>query len=86
VGNIILATGFDLFDAGGSRNMDTAGLANVFTSMEFERICNAAGPTNGELVLRDGVTKPESVASCIVLAAGITTITITVPASAACRA
>jgi heterodisulfide reductase subunit A len=62
VGNIILATGFDLFDARRISQYGYGRLANVFTSLEFERMCNAAGPTNGEIVLRDGVTKPESVA------------------------
>jgi len=33
----------------------------VFTSLEFERLTNAAGPTNGNIVLRDGVTKPQTV-------------------------
>jgi heterodisulfide reductase subunit A len=36
-------------------------LANVFTSLEFERLSNAAGPTGGRVVLRDGVTVPQSV-------------------------
>ncbi|MEW5720921.1 MAG: 4Fe-4S binding protein, partial [Chloroflexota bacterium] len=36
-------------------------LANVFTSMEFERLCSAGGPTGGKIVLRDGVTAPQSV-------------------------
>ncbi len=36
-------------------------LANVFTSLEFERLTNAAGPTGGKVVLRDGVTVPKSV-------------------------
>ncbi len=62
VGNIILATGYDLFDARRIPQYGYGRLANVFTSMEFERLCNAAGPTNGNVVLRDGVTKPESVA------------------------
>lgn len=62
IGNIILATGFDLFDARRIPQYGYGRLANVYTSMEFERLCNAAGPTNGEVVLRDGVTKPESVA------------------------
>jgi len=61
VGNIILATGYDLFDAGKVTNYGYGRLANVFTSMEFERLCNASGPTNGEITLRDGKTKPESV-------------------------
>jgi heterodisulfide reductase subunit A len=61
VGNIILATGYDLFD---SRRIESYGygrLANVYTSLEFERLSNAAGPTNGDIVLRDGVTTPEVV-------------------------
>jgi heterodisulfide reductase subunit A len=33
----------------------------VFTSLEFERLSNAAGPTNGSIVLRDGVTVPKTV-------------------------
>lgn len=61
VGNIILATGFDVFDARKIPQYGYGRLANVFTSLEFERMCNAAGPTNGEVVLRDGVTKPKSV-------------------------
>ncbi|MBN2502738.1 MAG: CoB--CoM heterodisulfide reductase iron-sulfur subunit A family protein [Anaerolineales bacterium] len=62
VGNIILATGFDLFDAKRIPQYGYGRLANVFTSLEFERMCNAAGPTNGQVFMRDGVTKPESVA------------------------
>ena len=62
VGNIILATGFDLFDAKRMPQYGYGRLANVFTSLEFERLCNASGPTDGKIVLRDGVTEPESVA------------------------
>jgi heterodisulfide reductase subunit A len=61
VGNIILATGFDLFDARRIAQYGYGRLANVFTSIEFERMCNAAGPTDGEILLRDGVTTPKSV-------------------------
>ncbi len=61
VGNIILATGYDLFDCRRVPQYGYGRLANVFTSMEFERLCNAAGPTNGDVVLRDGVTQPKSV-------------------------
>ena len=62
VGNIILATGFDLFDARRISQYGYGRLANVFTSLEFERLSNAAGPTGGRVVLRDGVTTPKSVA------------------------
>lgn len=61
VGNIILATGFDLFDARKVPQYGYGRLANVFTSLEFERLLNAAGPTDGNIVLRDGVTVPKAV-------------------------
>ena len=62
VGNIILATGYDLFDARKIPQYGYGRLANVYTSLEFERLCNASGPTEGKIVLRDGVTQPKSVA------------------------
>ncbi len=61
VGNVILATGYDLFDARRISHYGYGRLANVFTSLEFERLTNAAGPTNGDIVLRDGITVPKSV-------------------------
>jgi heterodisulfide reductase subunit A len=62
VGNIILATGYDLFDARRIPQLGYGKLANVFTSLEFERLTNAAGPTGGKVYLRDGVTVPKRVA------------------------
>lgn len=61
VGNIILATGFDLFDARQIPQYGYGRLPNVFTSLEFERLTNAAGPTGGKVVLRDGETVPKRV-------------------------
>ena len=62
VGNVILATGYDVFDARRIPQYGFGRLANVFTALEFERLVNAAGPTGGKVVLRDGVTEPKSVA------------------------
>ncbi len=62
VGNIIMATGWKLFDCRKIPQYGYGRLANVYTSLEFERLCNAAGPTNGKIVLRDGKTEPKSVA------------------------
>jgi heterodisulfide reductase subunit A len=62
VGNIILATGWKLFDCKRIPQYGYGRLANVYSNMEFERLCNAAGPTNGKIVLRDGKTEPRSVA------------------------
>jgi heterodisulfide reductase subunit A len=61
VGNIILATGYDLFNPRRNPSYGYGRLANVFTSLEFERLSNAAGPTNGLVVLRDGKTTPKTV-------------------------
>ena len=61
VGNIILATGYETFDARRIPQYGYGRLANVFTSMEFERLSNAAGPTGGRIVLRDGKTVPKTV-------------------------
>ena len=61
VGNIILATGWDLFDCRRIPQYGYGRLANVYNSLEFERLSNAAGPTSGKVVLRDGVTVPQSV-------------------------
>ncbi|HRH80868.1 MAG TPA: CoB--CoM heterodisulfide reductase iron-sulfur subunit A family protein [Thiobacillaceae bacterium] len=61
VGNIVLATGWDLFDARRIHQYGYGRLANVFTNLELERMCNAAGPTGGKVVLRDGQTAPARV-------------------------
>lgn len=61
VGNIILATGYDTFDAHRITQYGYGRLPNVFTSLEFERMSNAAGPTGGNIVLRDGKTVPKVV-------------------------
>jgi heterodisulfide reductase subunit A len=61
VGNVILATGWDPFDAKRITQYGYGRLPNVYTSLEFERLSNAAGPTGGNLVLRDGKTVPKVV-------------------------
>ncbi len=62
VGNVILATGYDLFNSKRIPQYGYGRLANVFTSLEFERMVNASGPTSGKIVLRDGETVPQSIA------------------------
>jgi len=61
VGNIVLATGYDLFDARRVPQYGYGRLPNVFTNLELERMCNAGGPTGGAITLRDGKTVPRSV-------------------------
>jgi len=60
-GAIILATGFTTFDPKELPQFGYGWYDSVYTSLEVERMVNAAGPTGGEIVLRDG-TKPNSVA------------------------
>ena len=62
VGNIILATGFDPFDARRIPQFGYGRFPNVFTSLELERMLSGAGPTGGKVVLRDGKTVPQRVA------------------------
>ncbi|MBA7523686.1 Redox-sensing transcriptional repressor Rex [subsurface metagenome] len=52
VGNIIAATGFKTFDAKRAEQFGYGKFTNVITSLELERIINASGPTNGNIVLR----------------------------------
>jgi len=61
VGNIIVATGFQQFDPSVIYQYGYGRYDNVFTGLEFERMSNASGPTNGEVLLADG-RKPESIA------------------------
>ena len=61
VGSIIIATGFDLFDATPIYPYGYKTLDNVITSLEFERMVNSSGPTGGDIVLKDGLT-PQSIA------------------------
>jgi len=61
VGSIILATGFNVFDPAPIYHYGYKRLDNVITSLEFERMVNSAGPTDGDIVLKDG-SHPESIA------------------------
>jgi heterodisulfide reductase subunit A len=66
VGSIILATGYDLLDPTPIKPLGYDRYANVFTSLEFERLSNATGPTGGRILMRDEAGEftdpPQSVA------------------------
>ena len=62
VGNVILTTGYKTFDPNRIPQYGYGRLANVFTSVEFERMVNASGPTAGKILLRDRTHEPKSVA------------------------
>jgi len=59
VGTIILATGHKFYDPTRSPQYHYGRFPNILDSMEFERMCNASGPTGGEILTADGRT-PES--------------------------
>lgn len=61
VGSIIVATGFQQFDPSVITQYGYGRYNNVITSLEFERMSNASGPTAGNILLADG-TQPKSVA------------------------
>jgi len=60
VGAIVLATGFQAFDAKKEPRYGYGRYPGVYTALEIERLVNASGPTSGEVVLRDG-RHPKSV-------------------------
>lgn len=61
VGQILVATGFDIFDATAMAQYGYGMLDNVYSSLEFEHILNSTGPTGGKIVMKNG-REPRSVA------------------------
>ncbi len=62
VGSIILSPGFDEFDAARLAPYGYGRLANVITSIQFERILSASGPFQGNLVRPSDKKTPKKVA------------------------
>ncbi|MFZ5570911.1 MAG: FAD-dependent oxidoreductase [Thermodesulfobacteriota bacterium] len=53
-GALILATGFKTFDPTPLTNYGYGRFPEVYTSLEFERLNNATGPTAGKILMKDG--------------------------------
>ncbi len=81
VGGILLATGFDLSDIRPLLRYGYGIIPHVYTSMEFERLASATGPTEGKLVLKNGAL-PRSIA--LILCAGSRTAAFKPYCSAVC--
>lgn len=62
VGSVILAPGFEPFNPKGLDNYQYAGYPNVITSLEFERILSASGPTGGHVVRPSDHKEPKKIA------------------------
>jgi len=60
VGQILIATGFDIFDASKMAQYGYGILDNVYSSLEFEMMLNSTGPTSGRVLTKDG-KEPRSV-------------------------
>ncbi|MFC1937539.1 FAD-dependent oxidoreductase [Chloroflexota bacterium] len=61
VGAIIVATGYDVFDPSVMSHYGYGRYDNVVTALQFERMCNASGPTAGGILLKNG-SAPKNVA------------------------
>jgi heterodisulfide reductase subunit A2 len=61
IGAIVLATGFESFDPTPLGQYGYGRFPEVYTSLQFERLNNATGPTSGNILTRDGRV-PERVA------------------------
>lgn len=64
VGAIVVATGYDLFDASLEPNYGYE-YDEVITSLEFERLCNASGPTFGKIEINGKAPKEVVFISCV---------------------
>jgi heterodisulfide reductase subunit A len=62
VGTIIVATGADIYDPSALLNYGYTRYPNVITSLEFERLINAGGPSGGNLLRPSDMKIPDSVA------------------------
>ena len=61
VGSIVVATGLEVYDPTELDEYAYARFENVLTSLEFERLINAGGPTEGEVLRPTDLQRPRSV-------------------------
>jgi len=61
VGSIVVATGLEVYDPTELDEYGYARFENVLTSLEFERLVNAGGPTKGELIRPKDRKHPKSI-------------------------
>jgi len=61
VGAIVVATGVDIFDAEKYPEYGYGKYPDVITNLQFERLCNASGPTSGKVLRPSDKTVPRSV-------------------------
>ncbi len=62
VGAIVVATGVDVYDPTPLTELGYGKFPNVITTLEFERLINAGGPSGGELIRPSDRRRPQKVA------------------------
>lgn len=62
VGTIIIATGYDIFDVSKIPEYGYKRYQNVINSLEFERLVNASGPTDGKIIRLSDGKEPQRIA------------------------
>lgn len=62
VGTIVVATGVDVYDPTPLTELGYGKFPNVITTLEFERLINAGGPSGGELIRPSDRKRPRKVA------------------------
>jgi len=62
VGSVILAPGYEIFDAYSQSQYGYHRFSNVVTSLEFERIISASGPNGGEILRPSDGKTPHKIA------------------------
>ena len=65
VGTIVVATGFDLFDAARKPEYGYGKFNNVITGLEFERLVSASGPTEGHIEINGKEPKNVVFIQCV---------------------
>ena len=61
VGAVIVATGIDIFEAEKYPEYGYGRYADVITNLQYERLCNSAGPTAGQVLRPSNGQVPQSV-------------------------
>jgi heterodisulfide reductase subunit A len=62
LGSVIVATGFDVYDASAIASYGYGLYDNVLTNMELERVLNASGPIHGHIVRPSDRKPPKNIA------------------------
>jgi heterodisulfide reductase subunit A len=62
VGTIVVSTGVDVYDPTSLTELGYGRFPNVITTLEFERLINAGGPSGGELIRPSDRKRPRKVA------------------------